>query len=96
MVYVKNVMIKSGREEEVKRVRLEDRILYHLQNYGSITSWEAIKEYGVTRISAIIYNLREEGYSIETCYETAKNRYGDKIHYAKYVFHSKGGDYEEN
>ena len=31
-----------------------DRILKHLDNYGSITSWEAIKEYGCTRLSQYI------------------------------------------
>lgn len=27
---------------------MKDRILRHLQDYGSITSWEAIQEYGCT------------------------------------------------
>ena len=31
-------------------------VMLHLQEKGSITSWEAIKEYGATRLSAIIYN----------------------------------------
>ena len=32
----------------------------HLIEKGSITSWEAIKEYGATRLSAIIFRLRHE------------------------------------
>ena len=32
----------------------------HLIEKGTITSWEAIKEYGATRLSAIIYNLRHK------------------------------------
>lgn len=34
----------------------QDRILQYLKEYGSITSWEAIKEFGATRLSAVIYN----------------------------------------
>jgi len=39
-------------------------ILKHLKEYGGITSLEAIQEYGITRLSARIYDLRKEGYSI--------------------------------
>ena len=61
-----------------------DRVLNHLQRYGSITSWEAIKEYGITRLSAVIFELRKE-YNITSTFEKSKNRYGDKISYAKYI-----------
>ena len=37
-------------------------IQLHLIEKGTITSWEAIKEYGATRLSAIIYNLRNKYY----------------------------------
>ena len=66
------------------RVTHYDRILNHLNQYGSITSWEAIREYGITRLSAVIYELRKE-YNIVSTFETTKNRYGDKISYAKYI-----------
>ena len=38
------------------------KVLNHLRINGSITSWEAIQEYGVTRLSATIFNLRKKGY----------------------------------
>lgn len=38
----------------------EERVIRHLKEYKSITSWEAIQEYGITRISAYIYNLRKK------------------------------------
>lgn len=40
------------------------RVLRHLITKKSITSWEAIKLYRATRLSAIIYNLRKRGYMI--------------------------------
>jgi len=60
-------------------------ILRHLQEYGSITSWEAIKEYGATRLSAIIYNLRYKyDLNIETEYIEFTDRFGNKARYGKY------------
>lgn len=66
------------------KIRLEDRVLQYLKENKSITSLEAIKEFGATRLSAIIYNLRKE-HNITTQYETSKNRYGDSVSYARYI-----------
>lgn len=63
----------------------EERILRHLQDYGDITSWEAITEYGITRLSDKIYTLRNKGYNIETVRLSAKNRYGETVSYGKYI-----------
>ena len=48
--------------EEIKTGK--DAIKWHLKNYGSITSLEAIREYGVTRLASIIWYLKEDGYNI--------------------------------
>ena len=37
----------------------------HLGKYESITSWEAIERYHITRLSSIIYRLKRLGYRIE-------------------------------
>ena len=42
------------------------RILGHLKKHGNITSMEAFKKYSATRLSAIIFRLREEGFDIDT------------------------------
>lgn len=57
----------------------------HLLNHGSITSWEAIEEYGATRLSSIIFNLRKIGYDIETRDIVFQDRYGNTGTYAKYI-----------
>ena len=44
----------------------ENIILDHLKKHKFITSWEAIQEYRITRLSARIYELREKGYQIIT------------------------------
>lgn len=71
----------------MKRTTHADRIEQYIRERGSITSWEAIKEFGITRLSAVIYNLRyERKLDIETRYETMKNRYGDNVTFARYVY----------
>lgn len=69
-------------------------IQLHLIENGSITSWEAIKEYGATRLSAIIYNLRHH-YNMEIKNETVyfTDRFGNKSHYDIYIY--EGGDENE-
>ena len=61
-------------------------VLLHLQEKGSITSWEAIKEYGATRLSSIIYNLRHK-YKLNIISEDVEfeDRFGNKSSFAKYT-----------
>lgn len=60
-------------------------VLEHLVRYGSITSFEAFKRYGCTRLSARIFVYRKKGYDIVTRQETVKNRYGNPTTYARYI-----------
>jgi hypothetical protein len=62
-----------------------DRIIRHLKDYGSITTWEAITEYGCTRLSEYIRQARELGYNIDGEWLPFVNRYGEKSHYKRYI-----------
>lgn len=74
----------------MKKITLQDRVLQYMQENGSITSWEAIREFGATRLSAIIYNLRyKEGLNIISKNVNGKNRYGDPVSYARYYLEEK-------
>jgi len=42
------------------------RILRHLKKHRRITSMEAFRKFNATRLSGIIYNLREDGFNINT------------------------------
>ena len=64
---------------------LNTKTLVHLMKYGSITSQEAFKLYGNTRLSSSIYELRSQGYPIETIMINGYNRYQQPTVYAKYV-----------
>jgi hypothetical protein len=41
-----------------------NKVKSHLQSMGSITSWQAISLYRATRLSAIIFILRKNGWNI--------------------------------
>lgn len=64
-------------------------ILNHLKNIGTITSMEAFNLYGVTRLSAIIHDLRDMGFPIHTIMVDGKTRFGDSTKYAKYILGSE-------
>lgn len=66
-----------------------NRVLQHLQAYGSITPLEAMQEYGIMRLGARIYDLKKMGYSIDKIIETGKNRYGESTSYARYSLSRK-------
>ena len=59
------------------------KILNHLKIHKSITSWEAIQKYRVTRLSAVIYILRHE----KNCDIKTINEYNEETgtNYARYV-----------
>ena len=61
------------------------RVLQHLKTHGSLTSMEAFENYGVTRLAAVIFELRKLGHDIITLDMEGSNRYGESVRYAKYV-----------
>lgn len=64
---------------------MKERVLQYLEEKGSITTWEAIMELGITRLSAYIYWLRKYGYNITDEIIQFTTRYVDKSHYKKYI-----------
>ena len=61
-----------------------ERIYRHLERGKGITSMEAINLYGITRLSAKIFDLKKAGYDIVDEWEESLNRYGDKVRYKRY------------
>ena len=69
---------------EVKNQRTS--VMMHLKEKGSINSWEAIKDYGITRLASIICNLRKQGYYITSHDITFTNRFGGNGRYSNYQY----------
>lgn len=60
------------------------QILQYMEDFGSITPLDAMTDLGVMRLAARISDLRRAGYRISRKTETAKNRYGRAVRYARY------------
>ena len=61
------------------------RLLDYLKKFKHITSLDAIRDLGNTRLSATIYELRKDGYNIISEDLKVKNRWGNNTTIAKYV-----------
>lgn len=59
-------------------------VLEWLKSKGSISSLEAFKELGVTRLSAIVFDLRAKGHDVETVMVEGRDRFGHKTRFARY------------
>ena len=61
-----------------------DKIIRHLQDHGSITSLEAINEYGILRLASRVNDLRRRGLNIVGETKTGRNRYNEKTSFKVY------------
>lgn len=61
-----------------------ETILRHLEACGSITSLEAMQEYGIMRLASRIADLKTAGYHIRREMVTRMNRYGETVTFARY------------
>ena len=62
----------------------QERVLSYMHDYGSISSFEAFRDLGVTRLSAVIYSLKHKGVKISKVSELSKNRWGEPVTFARY------------
>lgn len=60
-------------------------VLKHLQEHGSITSWEAIQLFKATRLSAIIFNLNKR-YLIVPEWCEGTDSFGNHCRWVRYVY----------
>ena len=67
-----------------QRLTQSMKILKYMMDFGSITPIEALKDLGVMRLGARIYDLEKQGFVILHERESGKNRYGEKTSYARY------------
>lgn len=68
----------------MNRISQKEMVLKHLEDFKSITTWEAYRDYGITRLSDRIFTLRKI-YVITDEWEYGTNRYGKKIRWKKYI-----------
>lgn len=71
-------------EKKRKKTTQCQRILEYLKQHGSITSWEAYSQLGVTQLSARITNLKDRGYVFVKERVCKNNRFNEKTRFDVY------------
>lgn len=66
------------------RTTQKDRIINYIRQFGSISSWEAYSDLGITQLGARIDQLKKEGFEFRTEWESNTNRFGEKTDYKRY------------
>ena len=62
-----------------------DLVLEYCRAYGSITTLEAFRDLGITRLASRIHDLKKAGYEFERETISGRNRFGAKVHFMKYT-----------
>ena len=82
-----------GKRKDGSIIRSQwELVLYYLQEKPGrvITSWKAIKEFGITRLSAKVYDIKKRtGIVLARHKDSVKNRYGAKVEYSVYYLPKK-------
>lgn len=60
------------------------RIIRYIEDYGSITPYEAFRDLGITKLATRISELISSGMEFQKVIETGVNRYGEQIRYMRY------------
>jgi len=61
-----------------------ERIIEYIRKFGSITSYDAYSDLGVTQFSTRVSELKEQGYEFKTEWESKENRYGEPVTFKRY------------
>lgn len=73
-----------------KRTTQKDRILKYIKDFGSISSWQAYSDLGITQLGARIYELKRRGYVFGKERIKTSNRYGQPVSFDKYTLVTEG------
>ena len=72
----------------MEKISLSQRVYEYMEKYGSISSLEAFRDLGVTRLSACIFILRKL-YDIRDEWDEVPNRWGDKVRFKRYYINKE-------
>lgn len=61
------------------------KILDYINKWGSITSYQAFIDLGITQLATRIKELKEEGYEFTYEWENGKNRDGEPVTFKRYM-----------
>jgi hypothetical protein len=61
-----------------------ERVLAYIEDFGSITSLQAMQDLGCMRLASRINDLKRMGYPVRKRTVKAENRYGETVYFAEY------------
>ena len=61
-----------------------ERVMDYIAEFGSISSMEAFRDLGITRLAARIADLESNGVCFSRQIEMVLNRYGEKVYFTRY------------
>ena len=65
-------------------MKQHERVLQYLENGKSITTLDAWRELGITRLAARVYEMKQLGHPIQKNTITVTNRFDEKCSIAEY------------
>ena len=68
----------------MSRATQTERVLEYIDEFGSITQLEALRDLGVMRLASRISDIKKKGYPIKSEVETVKNRFGEPCYIKRY------------
>lgn len=68
----------------MSKVTQAQRVLEYINEFGSITQLEAIRDLGVMRLASRVSDLKRSGIPIKSEWEPVKNRYGEVSNIKRY------------
>ena len=61
-----------------------EQVLKYIEDFGSITSYQAYIDLGITQLATRIKELKEQGYQFNYEWISKKNRYDKPVRFKKY------------
>lgn len=68
------------------------RIIDYIHQFGSISTLEAFRDLGVSRLASRIHDLKGQGYKFITETKTSKNRFNENTTFKVYKLSEKEGN----
>lgn len=70
--------------DQNRRPTQAEKVLSYIHRYGSITTLDAFRDLGITRLPARIYDLQRRGYHFHSDWVSSRNRFGDTVSFKRY------------
>lgn len=79
-----NIDDVENETEKPTKVRQTEMVLMYLEQYGTITPVDAMREFGIMRLASRISDLKRAGWNIQSRMKQSTNRFGKPVRFSEY------------